>query len=149
MYVNQICNSYNNYFLVTIKLYNYIINDNYNNSTFEFGIMDPRCITRLNSSININIGNNDWCNDGFSSYSLIFNNGNIRYNNNSKIKYSNIIPNIFMNHSSVNISMKISFSNFDKKHIIIKVNLSVGEKDSTVFTSDLSYKYVKINVAYN
>jgi glutamate N-acetyltransferase/amino-acid N-acetyltransferase len=46
-------------------------------------------------------------------------------------------------------TMKISFSPFDKKEIAIKVELGLGTSQSTVYTCDLSYAYVKINGEYN
>jgi len=45
-------------------------------------------------------------------------------------------------------NLKINFSPFDKKHIKIIVDLNIGKHSASVFTSDLSYEYVKINVAY-
>ena len=46
-------------------------------------------------------------------------------------------------------TLKIKFSPFDKKHIRIDVNLPLGKGRATVYTSDLSYEYVRINGAYN
>jgi glutamate N-acetyltransferase/amino-acid N-acetyltransferase len=46
-------------------------------------------------------------------------------------------------------SMKISFSPFDKKEIVIKVELSLGRACATVYTCDFSYEYVRINGEYN
>jgi N-acetylglutamate synthase/N-acetylornithine aminotransferase len=45
-------------------------------------------------------------------------------------------------------NLKIDFSPFDKKQIKIMVDLNSGTKKATVYTSDLSYEYVKINVEY-
>ncbi|HBR15445.1 MAG TPA: hypothetical protein DD723_07880 [Candidatus Omnitrophica bacterium] len=45
-------------------------------------------------------------------------------------------------------NLKIKFSPFDKKHIKIMVDLNLGQHQATVYTSDLSYEYVRINVAY-
>jgi len=45
-------------------------------------------------------------------------------------------------------NLKIDFSPFDKKKIKIIVNLNNGTKKASVYTSDLSYEYVKINVEY-
>lgn len=45
--------------------------------------------------------------------------------------------------------LKIKFSPFAKKNIEITVNLNLGKKQSTVYTSDLSLDYVKINGKYN
>ena len=46
-------------------------------------------------------------------------------------------------------SIKITFSPFTKKVIIINVGLNLGKKKATVYTSDLSYEYVRINEEYN
>lgn len=46
-------------------------------------------------------------------------------------------------------NLKIKFSSFKKKNIKIDVQLNIGQATSTVFTSDLSYEYVRINGAYN
>lgn len=46
-------------------------------------------------------------------------------------------------------TMKISFSPFDKKEIAITVELKLGKAKATVYSSDLSYDYVKINAEYN
>ena len=46
-------------------------------------------------------------------------------------------------------TLKIKFSSFAKKNISINVDLNLGPKSATVFTSDLSYEYVRINGAYN
>ncbi len=45
--------------------------------------------------------------------------------------------------------LKISFSSFANKHIRIFVNLNLGKHQATVYTSDLSLEYVKINGRYN
>ncbi len=45
--------------------------------------------------------------------------------------------------------MKIKFSSFAKKNIRISVDLNLGRHKATVYTSDLSPEYVKINGAYN
>ncbi len=45
--------------------------------------------------------------------------------------------------------MKITFSSFKKKNIKITVNLNLGKQQKTVYTSDLSLEYVKINGKYN
>jgi glutamate N-acetyltransferase/amino-acid N-acetyltransferase len=45
--------------------------------------------------------------------------------------------------------LKISFSSFKEKKIAINVGLSLGKGEATVWTSDLSYDYVKINAEYN
>jgi len=45
-------------------------------------------------------------------------------------------------------NLKINFSPFHKKHIKIGVDLNIGKHRAVIFTSDLSYDYVKINVAY-
>ncbi len=44
--------------------------------------------------------------------------------------------------------IKFKFSPFTRKHIIIHINLNIGAHKAVVYTSDLSYKYVKINVEY-
>ncbi len=46
-------------------------------------------------------------------------------------------------------NMKISFSPFDKKEIVINVALDLGKYEATVYTCDLSYEYVRINGEYN
>ena len=46
-------------------------------------------------------------------------------------------------------TLKISFSPFDRKEITIRVDLSLGKDNCTVFSSDLSYEYIKINGEYN
>jgi len=45
--------------------------------------------------------------------------------------------------------LKIKFSSFTKKEIGINVDLGLGSKTATVYTSDLSIDYVKINGKYN
>ena len=37
---------------------------------------------------------------------------------------------------------------FDQAEIIISVDLNLGDGEATVWTSDLSYEYVKINAEY-
>lgn len=46
-------------------------------------------------------------------------------------------------------SLKIKFSDFKRKNITIAVDLNMGQARATVYTSDLSYEYVKINGEYN
>ena len=46
-------------------------------------------------------------------------------------------------------NMDIDFSPFDKKEITITVTLDIGKHSAVVFTSDLSYEYVRINVEYS
>ncbi len=46
-------------------------------------------------------------------------------------------------------NLKISFSSFKKKEITINVSMGLGKGNATVFTSDLSYDYIKINGEYN
>ncbi len=45
--------------------------------------------------------------------------------------------------------LKIDFSSFKEKNISISVGLNLGSAKATVWTSDLSYEYVKINGEYN
>jgi len=45
--------------------------------------------------------------------------------------------------------LKIKFSSFEKKNISIHVDLNIGSSSWTVYTSDLSTGYVKINGKYN
>ncbi len=45
--------------------------------------------------------------------------------------------------------LKINFSSFKEKNIAINVGLNLGSAKATVWTSDLSYEYVKINGEYN
>lgn len=46
-------------------------------------------------------------------------------------------------------NLKIKFSPFDKKEISITVDINLGKINTTIYTSDLSYEYVKINGEYN
>jgi len=46
-------------------------------------------------------------------------------------------------------NVKITFSSFSKKKIQINVDLNIGKHSATIFTSDLSYEYVRINGEYN
>ncbi len=46
-------------------------------------------------------------------------------------------------------NMRISFSPFDKKEIVINVVLDLGKYEATVYTCDLSCEYVRINGKYN
>ena len=46
-------------------------------------------------------------------------------------------------------NLKIKFSDFARKDITISVDLNMGEAKAVVYTSDLSYEYVKINGEYN
>ncbi len=46
-------------------------------------------------------------------------------------------------------NLKIKFSDFRKKDIVITADLNLGSAEATVYTSDLSYEYVKINGEYN
>jgi len=46
-------------------------------------------------------------------------------------------------------NLKINFSSFQKKNISINIDLSMSQSKATVYTSDLSYEYVKINGEYN
>ena len=45
--------------------------------------------------------------------------------------------------------LRINFSSFKEKNIAINVGLNLGDSKATVWTSDLSYEYVKINGEYN
>jgi len=45
--------------------------------------------------------------------------------------------------------IKIKFSSFKKKNIQIMVDLNKGKATETVYTSDLSYDYIRINGEYN
>lgn len=45
--------------------------------------------------------------------------------------------------------LKIKFSSFQEKYIKIDVDLNIGKQSATVFTSDLSHEYVRINGEYN
>lgn len=46
-------------------------------------------------------------------------------------------------------TLRIDFSSFKKKEVSINIDLGIGKQSATVYTSDLSYEYVKINVEYN
>lgn len=46
-------------------------------------------------------------------------------------------------------NFKINFSSFKKKNIKIQIALNLGKASATVYTTDLSYAYVKINAEYN
>lgn len=46
-------------------------------------------------------------------------------------------------------TLRIKFSSFKKKNISITVEINLGDKKSTVYTSDLSKEYVDINGKYN
>jgi len=46
-------------------------------------------------------------------------------------------------------NLQIKFSPFDKKEIRITANLNIGSAKATIFTSDLSLEYVRINERYN
>ncbi len=46
-------------------------------------------------------------------------------------------------------NLKIRFSSFAKKNIYISVDLNLGKQQTTVYTSDLSLEYVRINGRYN
>ncbi len=46
-------------------------------------------------------------------------------------------------------NLKIHFSSFAKQHINITVDLHLGNQKATVYTSDLTLEYVKINGKYN
>jgi len=45
--------------------------------------------------------------------------------------------------------IKIKVSPLTKKEIYVEVSVSRGKSEATVYTSDLTYKYVKINAEYN
>jgi glutamate N-acetyltransferase/amino-acid N-acetyltransferase len=45
--------------------------------------------------------------------------------------------------------LKIDLGNLKKKNIFIKVSLGRGKAGCTVYTSDLTPEYIKINAAYN
>jgi glutamate N-acetyltransferase / amino-acid N-acetyltransferase len=45
--------------------------------------------------------------------------------------------------------LKIKLGPLQKKDIHVEVNLSMGSAEATVYTSDLSPEYIKINAAYN
>jgi len=46
-------------------------------------------------------------------------------------------------------NLNIKFSSFAKKNIKIGINLDLGQGAATVYTSDLSYEYIRINAEYN
>ncbi len=46
-------------------------------------------------------------------------------------------------------SLRIKFSSFDKKEIKITVDLNLGSASTTVYTSDLTLEYIRINKRYN
>jgi glutamate N-acetyltransferase/amino-acid N-acetyltransferase len=46
-------------------------------------------------------------------------------------------------------NFKIDLGNLKKKDILIKVSLGMGKAGCTVYTSDLTPEYIKINAAYN
>ncbi len=46
-------------------------------------------------------------------------------------------------------NLKITFSSFKEKKIDINVDLNLGKAKATIYTSDLSYEYVRINGEYN
>ena len=46
-------------------------------------------------------------------------------------------------------NLRIKFSPFDKKEIHITADLNIGSAKATVYTSDLSLEYVRINKEYN
>ena len=46
-------------------------------------------------------------------------------------------------------NLKINFSPFNKRDIEIHVDLNIGPGESTVYTCDLSYEYIRINGEYN
>ncbi|MCK5581773.1 MAG: bifunctional glutamate N-acetyltransferase/amino-acid acetyltransferase ArgJ [Candidatus Omnitrophica bacterium] len=45
--------------------------------------------------------------------------------------------------------LKVTFSSFAKKNITINVDLNSGKHCATVYTSDLSHEYIRINGKYN
>lgn len=45
--------------------------------------------------------------------------------------------------------IELKFSSFKQKYIEVTVNLNIGQYESSVYTCDLSYEYVKINAEYN
>jgi len=45
--------------------------------------------------------------------------------------------------------LKVSLSGLSKKHISVAVHLAQGPAQATVYTCDLTDKYVKINAEYN
>jgi glutamate N-acetyltransferase / amino-acid N-acetyltransferase len=46
-------------------------------------------------------------------------------------------------------NLKIRYTPLHKKDVIINVSIGKGKSNAVIFTSDLTYKYVKINAAYN
>ena len=46
-------------------------------------------------------------------------------------------------------NLNIQFSSFKKKNISITADLNLGKSQSTVYTSDLSNEYIRINAEYN
>lgn len=44
--------------------------------------------------------------------------------------------------------LKIDFSSFKKKNVSITTTLDIGKASATVFTSDLSHEYIRINTEY-
>ncbi|MGE0267195.1 MAG: bifunctional glutamate N-acetyltransferase/amino-acid acetyltransferase ArgJ [Candidatus Omnitrophota bacterium] len=44
--------------------------------------------------------------------------------------------------------LKIDFSSFKKKNVSITTTLNIGNASATVFTSDLSHEYIRINTEY-
>lgn len=44
--------------------------------------------------------------------------------------------------------LKIDFSSFKKKNVSITTRLNIGKASATVFTSDLSHEYIRINTEY-
>lgn len=46
-------------------------------------------------------------------------------------------------------SLDIKFSSFKKKAVSITITLKLGSSSATIFTSDLSHEYIRINTEYN
>ena len=46
-------------------------------------------------------------------------------------------------------NLRIKFSPFDKKEIHITADLNIGPAKATIYTSDLSLEYIRINKEYN
>ena len=46
-------------------------------------------------------------------------------------------------------SLNISFSSFKKKDVSITTTLQLGRAEATVYTSDLTHEYIRINTEYN
>lgn len=44
--------------------------------------------------------------------------------------------------------LKIDFSSFKKKNVSITTTLDIGKASATIFTSDLSHEYIRINTEY-